>query len=31
MAKLTEKKRDDAKSLLEDHQNVTDALFNAKI
>ena len=28
MTKLTEKKRDDAKSLLEDHQKVTDALFN---
>jgi hypothetical protein len=25
---LTQKKRDDLKSLLEDHQKVTDALFN---
>ena len=25
---LTEAKRDDLKSLLEDHQKVTDALFN---
>jgi hypothetical protein len=28
--KLTEKKRDDAKALLEDHQAVTDAIFNLK-
>lgn len=28
MTKLTEKKRDDAKALLEEHQQVTDALNN---
>ena len=28
MEKLNEKKRDDLKALLEDHQKVVDALFN---
>ena len=28
MNKLSEEKRDDLKALLEDHQKVTDALFN---
>lgn len=28
MTKLTEKKRDDAKALLEEHQLVSDALLN---
>ncbi len=28
MQMLTEKQRDDVKALLEDHQKVTDALFN---
>ncbi len=28
MTQLNEKKRDDLKALLEDHQNLTDAIFN---